>query len=194
MGCFSAHPLKIFNALGDAGFVTTDDDGIAGRLRLLRNHGLADRDTVVEFGYVSRLDALQAAVLRFRLGRLELLIARRRAHAELYRALLADVPIRLPADKPDQRHTYVNFVSQCDRRDELQQRLAARGVQAVVHYNTPIHLQPAAAKLGYRRGQFPVTERLAETILALPANHTLTRDDIGDISAEIRAVLGTRPS
>ena len=194
VGCFSAHPLKIFNALGDAGFITTDSDEIARRIRLLRNHGLADRDTVVEFGYVSRLDALQAAVLRFRLGRLDPMIERRRANAGLYRELLKDVPIVLPADKPYEFHTYVNFVSQCDRRDELQKHLAAKGIQTVVHYNTPIHLQPAAEKLGYRRGQFPLTERLCETILALPANQTLTRDDIAEISGEIRTVLGRRRS
>jgi dTDP-4-amino-4,6-dideoxygalactose transaminase len=189
VGCFSAHPLKIFNALGDAGFITTDSEDIARRVRLLRNHGLVDRDTVAEFGYVSRLDALQAAVLRFRLGRLDPMIERRRANAALYRNLLQEVPISLPIDKPDEFHTYVNLVSQCDRRDELQRHLAARGIQAVVHYNTPIHLQPAAEKLGCRRGQFPVTERLTETILALPANQTLTADQIKDVSAEIRAVL-----
>src|SRR5260370_39341057 len=80
VGCFSAHPLKIFNALGDAGFITTDSDDIATRARLLRNHGLVNRDTVSEFGYVSRLDALQAAVLRFRLGRLDDMIERRRSN------------------------------------------------------------------------------------------------------------------
>ena len=191
VGCFSAHPLKIFNALGDAGFITTDSDEIAARVRLLRNHGLAERDTVTEFGYVSRLDALQAAVLRFRLGRLDPMIERRRTNAAIYRELLKGVPIALPEDKPYEFHIYVNFVSQCDRRDELQKHLAAKGVQTVVHYNTPIHLQPAAQSLGYRRGQFPVTERLSQTILALPANQSLTRDDIGYISAEIRALLGS---
>jgi dTDP-4-amino-4,6-dideoxygalactose transaminase len=189
VGCFSAHPLKIFNALGDAGFVTTDSEAIAERVRRLRNHGLIDRDTAVEFGRVSRLDALQAAVLRYRLGRVGPAIERRRANAARYRELLGDVPIRLPIDKPYELHTYVNFVSQCDRRDELQRRLAAEGIQTVVHYNTPIHLQPAAEKLGYRRGQFPVTERLCETILALPANQTLSRDDIAFVSGKIRDVL-----
>ncbi len=112
VGCFSAHPLKIFNALGDAGYITTDSDEIAARVRLLRNHGLADRDTVTEFGYVSRMDAIQAAVLRYRLTRLDSLIERRRANAALYRELLKGVPIRLPQDKPYELHTYVNFVSQ----------------------------------------------------------------------------------
>jgi dTDP-4-amino-4,6-dideoxygalactose transaminase len=192
VGCISAHPLKIFNAVGDGGFITTDSDDIAARVRLLRNHGLVDRDTVAEFATVSRLDALQAAVLRFRLGKLDANIERRRANADLYRGFLADVPIRLPQEKPYEFHTCVNFVSQCDRRDELQRHLTAKGVQTVVHYNTPIHLQPAAESLGYRRGQFPVTERLSETILALPANQSLSRDDIDFVSTEIRAVLGSR--
>src|SRR5215470_2917075 len=194
VGCFSAHPLKIFNALGDAGFITTDASEIASRVRLLRNHGLVDRDTVCEFGYVSRLDALQAAVLRYRLGRLDEMIERRRCNVALYRELLKGVPIRLPEQKPYEFHTFVNLVSQCDRRDELQKHLADKGVQTVVHYNTPIHLQPAAASLGCRRGQFPVTERLCETILALPANQTLVEEDIQFICTEIDAVLGRRAS
>jgi dTDP-4-amino-4,6-dideoxygalactose transaminase len=194
VGCFSAHPLKIFNAVGDAGFITTDSDEIAARTRLLRNHGLVDRDTVSEFGYVSRLDALQAVVLRYRLGRLDAMIECRRANAALYRELLKGAPIHLPKEKPYEFHTFVNLVSQCDRRDELQKYLANKGVQTVVHYNTPIHIQPAAESLGYRKGQFPVTERLCETILALPANQTLTRDDITYVSNEVRTALGSEGS
>jgi dTDP-4-amino-4,6-dideoxygalactose transaminase len=189
VGCFSAHPLKIFNALGDCGFITTDADDVAARVRLLRNHGLVDRDTVVEFGYVSRLDTLQAVVLRYRLGRLDKLIERRRNNAQLYREFLTGTPIELPQEKPYEYHTFVNFVSQCDRRDELQKHLAAKGVQTVVHYNTPIHLQPAAQSLGVRSGRFPVTEHLCTRILALPANQSLSRDDIEFISSEIKAFL-----
>jgi dTDP-4-amino-4,6-dideoxygalactose transaminase len=96
----------------------------------------------------------------------------------------------LPEEKPYEFHTFVNFVSQCDRRDRLQKHLASKGVQTVVHYNTPIHLQPAAESLQYRKGQFPVTERLCETILALPANQTLTRNEITYITTEIGVALG----
>src|SRR5260221_168181 len=194
VGCFSAHPLKIFNALGDAGFITTDSDEIASRVRLLRNHGLVDRDTVSEFGYVSRLDALQAVVLHYRLGRLYQMIEIPRSQSAFYPGLLEGIPIRLPEEKPYEFHTFVNFVSQCERRDELQKHLANKGVQTVVHYNTPIHLQPAAESLGCRKGQFPVTEQLCETILALPANQTLTRDDITYVSAEIRTPFASRSS
>jgi dTDP-4-amino-4,6-dideoxygalactose transaminase len=189
VGCFSAHPLKIFNALGDAGFITTDSGELASRVRLLRNHGLVDRDTVGEFGYVSRLDTLQATVLRYRLGRLDELIERRRSNVAFYRELLKGVPIRLPEEKPYEFHTFVNLVSQCDRRDELQKHLADKGVQTVVHYNTPIHLQPAAESLRCREGQFPVTERLCETILALPANQSLRHEDVTYVCDEIRFLL-----
>ncbi len=192
VGCFSAHPLKIFNAVGDAGFISTDSAEIANRIRRLRNHGLVDRDTVLEFATVSRLHSLQAAVLRLRLKRLDDNIERRRANVDLYRSLLAMVPIRLPDEKSYEFHTFVNFVSQCDRRNELQKHLAGKGVQTVVHYNRPIHLQPAAASLGYRRGQFPVTERLCDTILALPANQTLRRDDIEYICHEISILLKSK--
>jgi dTDP-4-amino-4,6-dideoxygalactose transaminase len=189
VGCFSAHPLKIFNALGDAGYITTDSADIASRVQLLRNHGLVDRDTVREFGYVSRLDTLQATVLRYRLGRLDELIERRRCNVAFYRELLKGVPIRLPEEKPYEFHTFVNLVSQCDRRDELQKHLADKGVQTVVHYNTPIHLQPAAESLRCREGQFPVTERLCETILALPANQSLRHEDVTYVCNEIRFML-----
>jgi dTDP-4-amino-4,6-dideoxygalactose transaminase len=189
VGCFSAHPLKIFNALGDAGYITTDSADIASRVRLLRNHGLVDRGTVCEFGYVSRLDTLQATVLRYRLGRLDEMIERRRSNVAFYRELLKGVPIRLPEEKPYEFHTFVNLVSQCDRRDELQKHLADKGVQTVVHYNTPIHLQPAAESLRCRKGQFPVTERLCETILALPANQSLRHEDVTYVCNEIRFLL-----
>jgi len=189
VGCFSAHPLKIFNAAGDAGFITTDSDDIANRVRLLRNHGLADRDKVVEFGTVSRLDSIQAAILRFRLKRLDAMIERRRANADLYRQQLSDVAIKLPREKEYEFHTSVNFVSQCAQRDKLQKHLTAKGIQAVVHYNTPIHLQPAASDLDCQTGGFPVTERLSKTILALPANQTVTVDEIVYVTAEIRVAL-----
>jgi dTDP-4-amino-4,6-dideoxygalactose transaminase len=118
------------------------------------------------------------------------MIERRRNNAAFYRELLKGVSIRLPEEKPYEFHTFVNFVSQCDCRDELQKHLANKGVQTVVHYNTPIHLQPAAESLRCRKGQFPVTERLCETILALPANQTLTQNDITYITTEIRVALG----
>lgn len=191
VGCHSTHPFKMFNAVGDGGFITTDSDDIAARVRLLRNYGRADRDTVIEFGRMSRLDAIQAAVLSYRLDHLDETIGRVRGIAGLYRNLLDGVPIDLPVEKNYETRTYSYYVTQCNRRNELRAHLAVQGVQTMCFYDTPLHLQPALTKLGYKRGQFPVTERLAGTNLALPAHRTLSKDDIGYVASEIRALLGT---
>lgn len=186
-GCFSAHPLKNLNAAGDAGFVTTDDDDLAARIRLLRNHGLKDRETVVEWGAVSRLDNLQAAILTMRLGRVDDIIAARRANAQMYRELLKDTDVFIPPCQPAEFNTFHTFVVQTDRRDELRAFLAERGIETAVHYPVPIHLQPAAAGLGHEEGDFPVTERQAERIVSLPIHQHLSEEDIRYVAATIEA-------
>jgi len=192
VGCFSAHPLKNFNAAGDAGFLTTGSREAAERARRLRNSGLKDRDTVVEWGVISRMDALQAAILRLRLRRLDGVIARRRANTATYRELLADLPLWLPHEPPDEFHTYHNFVVQCDTRDALQSALAESGIEAFVHYARPIHWQPAAKELGYREGQFPVTERLSRRILSLPIHQFLSAEDLHYVGSGIRRFFTER--
>ena len=178
VGCFSLHPLKNLNAAGDGGVLTTNDDAIADRARRLRNHGLSDRNTVEEFGFVSRLDTVQAVVVRFRLQRLERVIAQRRRNAEIYRATLDRGWIYIPEDRNEAFDTYHTFVVQVDRRDELKAYLAANGIGTAIHYPIPIHLQPAARSLGYREGDFPVTETQAKRILTLPVNPSLEADDV----------------
>jgi dTDP-4-amino-4,6-dideoxygalactose transaminase len=185
VGAFSAHPLKNLNAAGDAGFVLTDSDAIAERVRRLRNHGFRDRDTSIEFGFVSRMDTLQAAVLRVRLPHVASVIARRRANALRYDAQLERTAVFVPADPPEMFNTYHLYVVQVDRRDELQAFLADRGIATKVHYPIPIHLQPAAASLGYARGSLPVTERQAERILSIPINQFLSPDDVTYVAAAI---------
>jgi len=187
IGAFSTHPLKNLNAAGDGGFVTTRDPALAERVRRLRNHGFLDRDTSLEFGFVSRMDTLQAAILRLRLRRVDDVIARRRLNAERYRALLDRAVAWYPIEAVDQFNTHHLFVIQVDRRDELQRALGAAGIGTKIHYPTPIHLQPAAAKLGYARGSLPVTERQAERILSLPINQFLREDDLAHVAAEIGA-------
>ncbi len=188
-GCFSFHPLKNLNAAGDAGAVVTDDGRLAEELRLLRNHGLKSRDEVLCWGFNSRLDPLQAAVLRLRLKALPGIIARRRRNAALYRKGLAGV-VGLPPEDQDSRQTYHLFMIQCERRDELQAFLARRGVGTAVHYPTPIHLQPCCRGLGYRRGDFPETERQARRILSLPVHQGLTRTQIACVVRRIREFYG----
>jgi dTDP-4-amino-4,6-dideoxygalactose transaminase len=187
IGCFSAHPLKLLNGSGDCGFVTTNDAGVVAKLKRLRNAGLADRDTVTEWGTVARLDALQAAILRVRLKRLDGVIAARRRNAARYLAELEDVTgLDLPRARPEVFHTYNTFTLKSDSRDALQKVLIDAGVEAKVHYPIPLHLQPVAKVLGYRQGQFPVTERLARTILSVPVHQFLTDDDIDYVATQIR--------
>jgi dTDP-4-amino-4,6-dideoxygalactose transaminase len=178
VGCFSTHPLKNLNACGDGGFLTSDDEAIDAAVRALRNHGLVTRESVARFGQGSRMDSLQAAILSFRLGRLDETFRRRRANAALYRERLDPERIFMPDDREREFNTYHTFVIQVDRRDELQAFLQAQGVGTAIHYPVPIHLQPASAGLGTRAGDFPVTERQAGRILTLPINQTLSSDDI----------------
>jgi dTDP-4-amino-4,6-dideoxygalactose transaminase len=189
VGCFSTHPLKNLNAAGDGGFITTSDPDLAARVRRMRNHGMADRNTVPEWGSLSRMDALQAEILRFRLTRLDSVIARRRANAARYRELLPP-GAQWTADRPGEFNTYHLFVIQADRRDELQAFLKGRGISTAVHYPIPLHLQPAAAGLGYARGAFPVCERQAGRILSLPVHPFLQAEDIVYVAASIRDFPG----
>lgn len=191
IGCFSTHPLKNLNACGDGGFLTTDDEAVAEAVRAARNHGLVTRDTVARFGQVSRMDSLQAAILRFRLGRLDDIIARRRANAALYRERLDPSHVFVPAERERAFDTYHTFVIQADRRDKLQAFLRDRGIGTAIHYPVPIHLQPAAADLGYRAGDFPVTERQAGLILTLPINQTLSPEDVIYVADQVNAFFGS---
>ncbi|HTX02974.1 MAG TPA: DegT/DnrJ/EryC1/StrS family aminotransferase [Candidatus Acidoferrales bacterium] len=187
VGAFSGHPLKNLGAAGDAGFITTDEAAIAARLRRMRNHGLRDRDTSLEFGYVSRLDTLQAAVLRYRLSKVDGVVARRRANAAQYDSLLARTPVFVPAIRVGSTHTYHLYVIQAPKRDQLRSTLAERGIATKVHYPVPIHLQPAAEYLGYRRGSLPRTEAQGDRILSIPIHESLSPDDIRYVAGAIEA-------
>jgi dTDP-4-amino-4,6-dideoxygalactose transaminase len=189
-GCFSAHPLKNLNAMGDAGFVTTNDAAAAARLRRLRTHGMADRETVEEWGFVSRMDVLQAAILEYRLDKLPHVIAKRRENAALYQRLLKHEKVFVPPCRQDEFNTFHTFVVQAERRDELQRHLREIGIKTAIHYPVPIHLQPAAASLGYRRGDFPATEHQAEKILTLPVNQYMSRKDVETVAAEVLDFYG----
>lgn len=178
IGCFSAHPLKNLNAAGDAGFVATADDEIAARLRRLRNNGLVDRNTVLEWGTVSRLDTVQAVILEHRLGAIDDVIDARRRNAARYRRGLDPAHVFHPACTPEQHNSFHTFVIQVDRRDELQRHLTDHGIGTSIHYPIPIHLQPAARALGHGVGSFPEVERQAGRILSLPIHQFLTDDDI----------------
>ncbi len=190
LGCFSAHPLKNLNAAGDAGFVTTDDAAVAERIARLRNHGLADRNTVLEWGYVSRMDTFQAEILRLRLKGLPEVIERRRRNAALYRELIDPRHVFMPPCRQHEYNTFHTFVVQVDRRDELQKYLADRGIGTAIHYPKPIHLQPAAASLAHKPGDFPATERQAGRILTLPVHQFLDEEDLRTVAGEVNRFFG----
>jgi len=185
VGCFSTHPLKNLNACGDGGFLTTNDEAIYERGKILRNHGLMDRNTVSEFGFVSRMDVLQAAILNYRLTELETIINLRRKNANFYMNYLKRDFVFFPEEKSWERNTYHTFVIQVDQRDELRCALADSGIETAVHYPVPIHLQPAAKKFGYRIGDFPTTEKQSNRIITLPIHQYLTESDLERVTSTI---------
>jgi dTDP-4-amino-4,6-dideoxygalactose transaminase len=188
---FSAHPLKLLSALGDAGFLATRDAEVARKVRLYRTHGLESRDDCVLYGVNSRLDELHAAVLELRLTRLAGVIERRRANAALYRALIRPGPIVLPDEPAGQQLAWTFFNTQADRRDELRAHLAAHDIETLLYYGTPLHLHPAAAALGHRRGDFPVAEAQCDRVIALPHHQYLDADQIAFVAAQVNAFYGS---
>jgi dTDP-4-amino-4,6-dideoxygalactose transaminase len=192
-GAFSLHPLKNLGACGDGGVITTADAALAHELARDRNHGLRDRDTAERWSYNSRLDAIQAAILGVKLRHFERFTAAKRALAVRYREALRDV-VRVPEDAPGEEPVYATFIVRAERRDDLQRFLAARGIDTKVHYPTPLHLQPAAEDLGYVKGDFPVTERLATEILSLPIYPELSPAQQEAVIMGIRDFYGARPA
>lgn len=188
VGCFSLHPLKTLNAIGDAGILTTDDEQLAERLRLLRNIGLVTREDAVVWSPNSRLDTVQAAVLLVKLRYTGGWTEARRRNADAYRAGLAGIAgIRAPEDAPGEYAVYHTFVVQAEERDALRRHLGDRGIGTAVHYPTPIHLQTVGRELGYGPGDFPVAEAQAERIVSLPVYPELTDEQLGRVVDEVRA-------
>jgi len=183
--CFSVHPLKNLNACGDGGFLTTNDEKIYRMAKLLRNHGLETRENSLHFGFVSRMDSIQAAILNYRLGKLNKVIEKRRENAKYYLKKLNDKHILLPIEKEYEFNTYHTFIIQTEKRDALQHYLNEHNIITTVHYPTPIHLQPAATFLGYTKNDFPKTENQAETMLSLPVHQFLCESDLEKICCTI---------
>jgi dTDP-4-amino-4,6-dideoxygalactose transaminase len=193
IGCFSLHPLKNLGACGDAGVVTTSDPALARAMARDRNHGLRDRDSCERWGLNARLDPIQAAILDVKLPHLESWTSAKRTIARRYRAALGGV-VRTPEDAPGEATVYATFVIRAERRDDLQRHLSSRGIDTRVHYPTPLHLQEAARDLGYVKGDFPVTERLADEILSLPIYPELTDGQQEAVVAGVRSFYTGRPA
>jgi dTDP-4-amino-4,6-dideoxygalactose transaminase len=190
IGTFSFFPSKNLGCYGDGGIITTEDASLAERLAALRVHGGKKKYYHEWIGMNSRLDAIQAAVLRVKLRYLDGWSEGRQRNADLYRTHLAkkSVPVfpLTPADYQT-RHVYNQFVVRGERRDALQAHLKERGIGTEVYYPIPLHLQPCYTFLGHKAGDFPVSERLAQQSLALPVHSELAADDIKYICETIRA-------
>ena len=177
-GTFSFYPAKNIGACGDAGAVITRDATLAEHLCMLRNHGRKDKYVHTMHGYGERLDALQAAILSVKLTQLEAWVTRRRQIADTYRERLAGLPLTLPQELDGARHVYHQFVIRTDHRYVLKAYLWDAGVGTGIHYPLPLHLQPALEYLGYQKGDFPVTEMVADTVLSLPIYPELSAKQI----------------
>lgn len=177
-GCFSFFPSKNLGCAGDGGVITTNDAEFAHKLRMLRTHGCRKKYEYDCVGVNSRLDALQAAMLRVKLRHLESWTEARRRNAgvyrELFRAAGLERAVTLPVDPSESRHVYNQFVVRVPDRERLRTHLQRRGVPTEIYYPGPLHLQPAFASLGYKQGDFPEAERACREALALPIYPELT--------------------
>jgi UDP-2-acetamido-2-deoxy-ribo-hexuluronate aminotransferase len=205
-GCLSFYPSKNLGAYGDAGMIVTDDEKLATRLRALRNHGQTGRYLSTERGWNSRLDELQAAILRVKLRHLADWTTARQAHARSYDSLLRDLPgITLPRVPAGREHVYYLYTVRVlgrtaggaggsgpggeARSDVVQQRLADRGVASVVYYPVPLHLQPLYASLGGKPGDLRVSERASREVLSIPLYPELTTAQIERVAQAVRDAL-----
>lgn len=180
IGCFSLHPLKNLNVCGDGGVITTNSKQVYERLKLLRNHGLRNRDEIEFFGYNSRLDTLHAAVANYVLKNLDAVIEARQRNARIYDTALSVLGdfVTVPPRRNDVSHVFHTYVIQVKERDALRQYLQKNGVETKIHYPIPIHLQKPCRQLGYKKGDFPICEKQTEAVLTLPIHQYLTAGQI----------------
>ena len=186
--CFSLHPLKNLNVWGDGGVIATHSQELYEKLRLFRNHGLAGRDEVEMFGHNCRLDSLQAVVANRLLDQAESITQKRIANAARLDRGLRDLGdcISIPPRSPKVRQVYHTYVVRAVDRDGLLAYLLEAGIEAKVHYPIPVHLQKAAAHLGYRAGDFPVCEEDCQTIITLPVHQHLAEDELDYMIEKVR--------
>jgi dTDP-4-amino-4,6-dideoxygalactose transaminase len=184
---FSFYPTKNLGALGDGGAIITGDAALAARMKRIRNGGQTDRYHHAELGINSRLDEMQAAILRARLPWLRRRTDQRRALAARYRSRLSDAPVRVPLEM-DPGHVYHLFPVRTSRRSSLQAHLRSAGIETLVHYPVPIPRQPAFASAD--SAAWPNTEAAADQVLSLPLHPSLSMTEVDSVAAAIRAFAG----
>ncbi len=192
-GCFSFYPGKNLGAYGEAGAVVTNDAELAQKIRMLRDHGQSEKYKHAMIGWNDRMDGLQGAVLSVKLRHLDYWNDARRERAGFYDELLEDLPyIVLPHEAPYARHVYHIFAVRVPERDKLLAILNSQGIGCAIHYPVPIHLQEAYEFLGYRRGSFPVAERIAQEVLSLPMYAEMTIRQLETVADALASLLRMR--
>lgn len=187
---FSFYPGKNLGAYGDGGIITTDDEAVGLRCAGIRNYGSHKKYDHQYFGFNSRLDTIQAAVLNIKLKYLDDWTRNRQRAAARYNSLLADIDgVRLPEVMPGNTHVYHLYVIRIANRDRVAEALAERGVSTGIHYPIPVHLHPAMSELGYRKGDFPVAEEAAREILSLPMFPEITSEEIEYVAQSLKELL-----
>ncbi len=189
VGCFSFYPTKNLGAFGDGGMAVTRDPALGERILRLRAYGGRDRYIHEELGFNSRLDEIQAAILRVKLRLLAEWNARRRAIADRYRRGLDGLGVGAPTEAPDCLHVYHQFTIRVADRDAVQRRMADLGVRTTVYYPIPLHLQPMYRDLGYRPGDFPEAERASREVLSLPIYPELTDAQVDEVVEAVKRSL-----
>ena len=192
VNCFSFYCSKNLGAYGEAGSITTNEDRLAEELRALREHGQSTRYYHPVVGYNARLDEIQAAILRIKLKRLDQWNARRRELARMYDERLKNSGVIVPEIPSDiRRHVFYTYTIRvtAGQRDDLRKYLGERGIGTQIHYPVPIHLQQSAEFLGYRKGDMPVTEKIASEVLSLPMFAELTDEQLERVADSVRSFM-----
>jgi len=192
-GCFSFYPGKNLGAFGEAGAVVTQDEEIAQKIRMIRDHGQEKKYFHQMEGYNGRLDAIQAGVLRIKLKRLGAWNRSRRKNAAYYNELLSEIPgVTIPVEADFAVSVYHLYIILIDDRDRLQQFLGDKGIATGLHYPMPLHLQKAYDYLGYSKGDFPITEDVADRLLSLPMYSQLSKEQIEYVADAIKEFMNNK--
>lgn len=186
LAAFSFYPTKNLGAAGDGGMIVTNDAALAERARVIRFHGSGGGYYYGRLGYCSRLDEIQAAVLRVKLRHLADWNNRRRANAALYSELLKEADVITPVEAPDRQHIFHQYTIRSSHRDALKEHLAKNGVDSGVYYPLPLHRQEVYQGLGLPEGSLPASERAAREVLSLPIHPDLTPEDVAWVAGTIR--------
>ncbi len=183
---FSFYPAKNLGAYGDGGAVVTNSSEVAEKIKMLRDYGQKEKYSHLVKGYNSRLDTLQAAILRVKLKKLDGWNENRQKAAEIYKELLSETDLVLPYLAPERTHVYHLYVIRAKKREELRKHLSQAGISTGIHYPVPLHQQPSLSDLGYKKGCFPVTESYSKEILSLPMFPHISSDQIGYVCQKIK--------